>query len=99
MLEKAFDSEQIEGAIKLIEDIIYSTQCPDPGEGGCIGGPVPGYGCLHEAAVSTRYYLEKGRVTDAIKLLELMKSKIDGRIELTAALNLLRQNFAQEVGV
>lgn len=28
------------------------TTCPDPVDGGCIGGPVPGYGCFHEAAQS-----------------------------------------------
>lgn len=27
-----------------------ATTCPDPAEGGCIGGPIPGYGCVHEAS-------------------------------------------------
>lgn len=37
-------------AIEAIEAIVHNTTCPDPGEGGCIGGPIPGYGCVNEAA-------------------------------------------------
>ncbi len=37
-------------AIKAVEKLADHTRCPDPAEGGCIGGPIPGYGCVHEAA-------------------------------------------------
>lgn len=39
-------------AIKIVGLIVDHTTCPDPGEGGCIGGPIPGYGCVHETARS-----------------------------------------------
>jgi hypothetical protein len=39
-------------ALAAIEAIANNTSCPDTGEGGCIGGPIPGYGCVHEAARS-----------------------------------------------
>lgn len=31
--------------------VMSGTKCPDPGAGGCIGGPIPGHGCVNEAAV------------------------------------------------
>lgn len=83
-------NDKTKDAIKLVKDIVYSTVCPDPGFGGCMGGPIPGYGCLHEAAVQVLRSLERGAVEEAIKLLELIRSKVDGRIEVTAALNILR---------
>jgi hypothetical protein len=86
----------IKEAIRLIEGVIYSTTCPDPGEGGCIGGPIPGYGCLNEAARSARRRLEEGKVEEAVKVLELIRAKVDGRIEVVAALNVLRSIPKQE---
>lgn len=90
MSKKLLD-EKVPEAIKLVREIIYSTTCPDPGDGGCIGGPIPGYGCLHEAASSVQRRLEEGRLEEAIKLLELIRAKVDGRIEVVAALNILRE--------
>jgi hypothetical protein len=46
-------------AIKILELVVVNTTCPDPGEGGCIGGPIPGYGCVHEAARSALRRLEE----------------------------------------
>ena len=37
-------------AEKEAERIEMSTTCPDPAEGGCIGGPIPGLGCVNEAS-------------------------------------------------
>jgi hypothetical protein len=39
---------QVQDAVTAIA---ANTSCPDPAEGGCIGGPIPGYGCIHEAAM------------------------------------------------
>lgn len=35
-----------------------NTTCPDPADGGCIGGPIHGLGCVHEAARYLRRELE-----------------------------------------
>lgn len=50
----------IVGLIPIMEKIVRHTTCPDPGEGGCIGGPIPGYGCVHEAARYVLRRLEEG---------------------------------------
>jgi|SRR3974390_272251 len=39
-------------ALEIARGIAACTICPDPVEGGCIGGPVPGHGCVNEAARS-----------------------------------------------
>jgi len=52
MSKKQLDEKKLAEAVEIIEKIVYSTTCPDPGEGGCIGGPIPGYGCVNEAARS-----------------------------------------------
>lgn len=83
------DKTKVAEALKLISEVVRSTRCPDPGEGGCIGGPVPGYGCLNEAAWFVLHRLEEGQVEIAIEVLELIKAKMDGRTEVVAALNLL----------
>lgn len=44
---------QVDVLIRLqraASDIQGATSCPDPSEGGCIGGPVRGLGCLNEGA-------------------------------------------------
>ncbi len=43
-------SKDLAQAIEIIEQIVNRTTCPDPEGGGCIGGLIPGYGCVHEAA-------------------------------------------------
>lgn len=88
------DKKTLAGAIQLVKDVVYSTRCPDPGGGGCIGGPIPGYGCLNEAASFALRRLEEGDVPRAVEALELIKVKVDGRIEIAAALNLLRADPA-----
>jgi hypothetical protein len=42
-----------------LEGIAQNTRCPDPGNGGCVGGPITGYGCVHEAAVAARKSLDE----------------------------------------
>ena len=37
-------------AVEAVQAIVNNTVCPDPAYGGCIGGPIPGYGCINEAA-------------------------------------------------
>lgn len=37
-------------AIEIVEKIVNHTARPDPEGGGCVGGPISGYGCVHEAA-------------------------------------------------
>lgn len=41
---------KLKEAIVVVQLIADNTSCPDPYEGGCIGGPIPGYGCINEAA-------------------------------------------------
>jgi hypothetical protein len=59
MSKKPLDEKKVDEAKKIIELIYVNTTCPDPGEGGCIGGPIPGYGCIHEAARSALRRLEE----------------------------------------
>ena len=35
-----------------LQGIADATTCPDRGEGGCVGGPIRGFGCIHEAAAA-----------------------------------------------
>lgn len=35
---------------KGLVGIVDNSNCPDPGNGGCVGGPIPELGCVHEAA-------------------------------------------------
>ena len=37
-------------AMRVTQLIVDKTHCPDPVDGGCIGGIIPGYGCIHEAS-------------------------------------------------
>lgn len=40
---------ELRALVAILEQVYAKTTCPDPAEGGCIGGPIPGYGCVHEA--------------------------------------------------
>jgi hypothetical protein len=44
------DRSTLEKLQQVAEQIMFETVCPDPGEGGCIGGPIEGFGCVHEAS-------------------------------------------------
>lgn len=44
---------------KILELVYRHTTCPDPGEGGCIGGAISPYGCVHEAVRYVRRLLKK----------------------------------------
>ncbi len=48
--EKTLSRETLLHMQRAALGIMNETHCPDPGEGGCIGGPIPGFGCVHEAA-------------------------------------------------
>lgn len=58
-LPTATSKEKIDEAIEILKLIARHTTCPDPGEGGCIGGPIPGYGCVREAVNSALRRLEE----------------------------------------
>lgn len=45
----ADNETELRALIAILDQVHDKTTCPDPGEGGCIGGPIPGYGCIHEA--------------------------------------------------
>ncbi len=47
--EKPLDKMRVVQALWAVEKIVAGTSCPAP-EGRCVGGPVTGYGCVHEAA-------------------------------------------------
>lgn len=50
--------DKLTQALHVAEMIVGATSCPDPAEGGCIGGPLLGYGCVHEGAASIASYLK-----------------------------------------
>lgn len=47
---KAENVATLTRALEIAQAIDDSTECPDPGEGGCMGGPIRGVGCVNEGA-------------------------------------------------
>lgn len=66
----------IEHALKIVRSIRAVTTCPDPAEGGCIDGPIPGQGCVHEAARSVIADLET-----VLRIPSAVRARTDGAPE------------------
>jgi len=75
--------ERVNRARQIAIAIGNATSCPDPAEGGCIGGPIPSYGCVNEAARALLRCLDEVLSTEMVPWAEAKRRLLKPRKETT----------------